>query len=311
MPSKESEGLRNLYLELSGRLAANPEMDLETTRDVFERFHRAAAEPEGVTYTEELAGGVPGLWCLPDGAPADHVVLYLHGGGYATCSPQTHRKLAGHLARAAGVRALILDYRLAPEHVFPAQIDDSVAAYRWLLAQEISAEHIAIAGDSSGGGQAASTVLKLRELGEELPAAMIGFSPFYDLEVTGASMTSNAATDALIQREMPLGMVEMYLGESGSRSDPVANALYADLAGFPPSYLTAGGHETLLDDAVRFAARAQAAGADVTLEIAPEMQHVYVFMAGRAPEADQSIANAAGWLRGKLGLDAHVAAVRA
>jgi acetyl esterase/lipase len=308
MPSKESEGLRNLYLELTERLAANPQMDIETLRDVFERFHRAAAEPEGVAYAEADAGGVPGLWCLPEGAAADRVVLYLHGGGYSTCSPQTHRKLAGHLASAAGVRALVLDYRLAPDHVFPAQVDDSVVAYRWLLAQGISADHIAIAGDSSGGGQAASTVLKLRELGEELPGAMIGFSPMYDLEVKGASMEANAATDALIQREMPLGMVAMYLGESGSRTDPVANALYADLAGFPPSYLAAGGHETLLDDAVRFADRARAAGAEVKLEIVPEMQHVYVFMAGRAPEADQTITNVAGWLRPKLGLDARVAA---
>jgi monoterpene epsilon-lactone hydrolase len=308
MASKESEGLRNLYVELSGRMAANPQMDLENMRDLFERFHRAAAEPEGVAYAEAIAGGVPGLWCLPDGAPADHAVLYLHGGGYSTCSPQTHRKLAGHLASAAAVRTLVLDYRLAPEHVFPAQIDDSVAAYRSLLAQGISADHIAIAGDSSGGGQAASTVLKMRELGEELPGAMVAFSPLYDLEVKGASMETNAATDALIQREMPLGMVAMYLGESGSASDPVANPLYADLAGFPPSYLAAGGYETLLDDAVRFADRAQAAGADVTLEIVPEMQHVYVFMAGRAPEADQTIANVGGWLRAKLGLDARVAA---
>lgn len=260
------------------------------------------SEPTGVSYEDVDAGGVPAIWCLPDGAAEDRVVLYTHGGGFVTNTAQSHRKLAGHIAKATGVRALVLDYRLAPEHPFPAQLDDGVAAYKWLLDQGIKAEHIATAGDSAGGNLATSIVLKLRDDGLPLPAAVVGFSPWHDMEHKGSTLETNAATDAFVQKPVLEGMSAMYLGENGSPSDPLANPLHADLAGFPPVFLTAGNRETLQNDAERFAERASAAGVDVTLDVVDGMQHIFPVMAGHAPEADIVIGNLATWLRPKVGL---------
>lgn len=299
--SAPSDALRARFKAMADRMAANPEMDLWTMRVMLEEVHLEAAEPEGVTYAEVDAGGVPAMWCVPQGAATDRVILYTHGGGFVCNTMHSHRKLAGHLAKAAGVRALVLDYRLAPEHPYPAQIEDAVAAYRWLLGQGVRPEHVATAGDSAGGNLATSLVLKLRDQGDPLPAAIVGFSPWYDMEHKG-DFETNAATDALVSRPVAEGMATMFLGESGSPSDPLANPLHADPAGLPPMFLSAGGHETLRDNAERFADKAKAAGVDVTVEITPGMQHVFPFMAGRAPEADATLANAGAWLRPKLGL---------
>ena len=302
MPSTESESLRTHFQSMSDRLAANPEMDLPTLRAMLEELAVQAAEPTDVTYEEVDAGGRPALWCIPLGAATDRVILYTHGGGFVSNTMHSHRKLAGHLAKAAGVRSLVIDYRLAPEHPFPAQLDDAVAAYHWLLDQGIEAAHIATAGDSAGGNLATSVVLKLRDDGVALPAAIVALSPWYDMECDGPTLDSNADTDALVQRPVVQNMATMFLGESGSRTDPLANPLHADATGLPPIYLTAGTHETLQDNAERFADIAKNANVDVTLELADGMQHVHPFMAGRAPEADTTIANIGEWLRPKLGL---------
>lgn len=302
MPSTESEALRDHFQSMSDRMAANPEMDLTTLRSMLEELSARAAEPTNVTYEEVDAGGRPAMWCNPIGADDDRVILYTHGGGFVSNTMHSHRKLAAHLAKAAGVRALVLDYRLAPEHPFPAQLDDAVAAYDWLLAQGIDAAHIATAGDSAGGNLATSLVLKLRDDGKPLPAAIVGLSPWYDMECNGDTLVSNSATDALVQQGIVESMSAMFLGESGSRTDPLANPLHADAAGLPPIYLTAGTYEALQDNAERFVDIAKNANVDVTLELSDGMQHVYQFMAGRAPEADASIANIGEWLRPKLGL---------
>ena len=170
---------------MTDRLAANPEMDLPTLRAMLEELAVQAAEPTDVTYEEVDAGGRPALWCIPLGAATDRVILYTHGGGFVSNTMHSHRKLAGHLAKAAGVRSLVIDYRLAPEHPFPAQLDDAVAAYHWLLDQGIEADHIATAGDSAGGNLATSVVLKLRDDGVPLPAAIVALSPWYDMECDG------------------------------------------------------------------------------------------------------------------------------
>lgn len=302
MPSTESDALRAHFQSMTDRMAANPEMDLVTLRSMLEELGARAGEPEGVSYAEADAGGVRALWCLPEGASAGHVVYYMHGGGFVSNTADSHRKLAGHLAKAIGARALVLDYRLAPEHPFPAQIEDAVAGYRWLLGQGIDAGGIITAGDSAGGNLAISLVLKLRDLGEPLPGAVIGFSPWLDMEHKGKTLDTNAATDALVQRAVIENMSAMFLGETGSPADPLANPLLADVAGLPPMYLSAGDHETLQDNAERFADKLRAAGIDVALEIAPGQQHVYPFMAGRAPEADATIAGAADWVRRHVGL---------
>jgi epsilon-lactone hydrolase len=300
--SQESAYLAELYTSWVERMAAAPDMDLPTLRSLFEEWHLPTAEPEGVHYRQVDAGGVPAMWCTPDGAATDRAIIWAHGGGYVVGSMHSHRKVAGHLAKAAGVPVLVLDYRRAPEHPHPAQVDDAVAAYRWLLAdQGLAAEHIATTGDSAGGGLCTSMVLALRDAGDPLPAAIMPLSPFYDMEATGDSVTTNAAADALVQKDILLAMAGMFLGDASPR-DPLANPLHADPAGLPPMLIQVGGAETLLDDSTRFAERATAAGVDCTVEVYPDMQHVFHFLAGRAPEADDAIAAMAAWVRPKLGL---------
>lgn len=302
MASIESDNIRARYQSWSDRIAANPEMDMATLRNIFEEWHLPTREPEGVRYAETDAGGVPAMWCIPDRCAPDRVLLFTHGGGGVVGSMHTHRKLAGHLAKAAGTRALVLDYRLAPESPFPAQIEDTVSAFRWLLAQGIAPAHIATAGDSAGGGFAIAGPLKLRDLGEPLPAAIIALSPYLDMELSGAAMEENAETEALVSRPLMEQMVEAYLCGRASVTDPLANPLKADLAGLPPTYVAAGDREMLRDDGTRFAALAEKAGVAVTLEVEPEMQHVFQFMAGRAPEADAAVARIGAWVRPHLGL---------
>jgi epsilon-lactone hydrolase len=302
MPSRESDALRAHFQEMSDRMAADPEMDLPSLRYLFEAIHQRAAEAPGVSYEEVDAGGVPAMWCRPEGAVDNAAIFYTHGGGFVCNTMYSHRKLAAHLAKAAGIPALVIDYRLAPEHPFPAQLEDAVTAYRWLLDQGVPAQRIAAAGDSAGGNLATSLVLKLRDDGLPLPGAIVGLSPWYDMEHKGKTIESNAGTDALVQMAVLQNMSMMFLGEHGSPKDPLANPLYADVAGLPPIYLTAGDHETLQDDTERFADKARTAGVQVTVHIEPGQQHVYPYMAGRAPEADSVIANIGAWLKPTLGL---------
>lgn len=244
--------------------------------------------PEGVTCTPVEAGGVSAEWSVAAGVDETKVVLYVHGGGYVMGSAGSHRDVTGRLSKAAGARVLSLNYRLAPEHPFPAPVDDAVAAYRWLLAQGISPGNIAVAGDSAGGGLAIATLLALRDAGEPLPAAGIGISPWVDMEGTGESMTTRAAVDPVVQKEGLLGMAKLYLGDADPKN-PLAAPLHADLAGLPPLLLQVGDAETLLDDSTRLAEKARAAGVDVTLKVWDEMPHVWHLFAPILPEGRQAI----------------------
>lgn len=244
--------------------------------------------PDGVTCMPVDAGGVSAEWSAAAGVDEAKVVLYVHGGGYVMGSAGSHRDMTGRLSKAAGARVLSLNYRLAPEHPFPAPVDDAVAAYRWLLAQGISPGNIAIAGDSAGGGLAIATLLALRDAGEPLPAAGIGISPWVDMEGTGESMTTRAAVDPVVQKEGLLGMAKLYLGDADPKS-PLAAPLHADLGGLPPLLLQVGDAETLLDDSTRLAEKARAAGVDVTLKVWDEMPHVWHLFAPILPEGRQAI----------------------
>lgn len=244
--------------------------------------------PDGVTCTPVDAGGVSAEWSVAAGVDEAKVVLYVHGGGYVMGSAGSHRDMTGRLSKAAGARVLSLNYRLAPEHPFPAPVDDAVAAYRWLLAQGISPGNIAVAGDSAGGGLAIATLLSLRDAGEPLPAAGIGISPWVDMEGTGESMTTRAAVDPVVQKEGLLGMAKLYLGDADPKS-PLAAPLHADLGGLPPLLLQVGDAETLLDDSTRLAEKARAAGVDVTLKVWDEMPHVWHLFAPILPEGRQAI----------------------
>ena len=302
MASRESEALKTLYRGWAAALAANPEMPLDELRLMFEHWGDVTAEPGGVDYIETNAGGVPALWAVPKGCAEDRVLLCMHGGGYVTASMYTHRKVYGHLAKAIGCRALILHYRRAREHVHPAPVDDAVTAYRWLLDQGIAPGHIALTGDSAGGALAVTTLLRARERNLPMPAATMPLSPWVDLEITGETLVSNREKDAIVQKEVVEVMATTFLGEGGNRRDPLANPLYADLKGLPPMYIQVGGDETLLDDSRRLREHAKKAGVDVRLDEFPEMQHVFHFSAGHAPEADDAIRKLAEWVRPKLGL---------
>ncbi|MFJ6263268.1 alpha/beta hydrolase [Rhodococcus erythropolis] len=300
MGTAQPNALYDLYTQMGVRMAAEPPMDLPTMRDMLEGLAGLAAEPNDVTYADVDANGVHAILITPAGARTDQMIVYAHGGGCVTGSSASHRKLAAHLAKAAGTQAIVPDYRLAPENPFPAQIEDLITVHHWLRDQGYAPEATAVAGDSAGGNLSISTAVRLRELGEPLPAAIVAFSPWLDMEVTGDTMKTNADTDALISPEVSGMMASMYLGET-EPTNASANPLYADLTGLPSLFAAAGDSETLLDNAQRIVERAREAGVEATLEESPGQQHVYPFMAGRSKEADETISNAGKWLKAKLG----------
>ena len=260
------------------------------------------AEPREVDYLETEAAGLPAMWAVPKRASTDRVLMCIHGGGFLGGSIYTHRKMYGHLAKAAGTRALLVSYRLLPEGVFPAPEDDVTNAYRWLLDQRISAGRIAFAGDSVGGWLAVTVQLRAKELGLPLPAAALLMSPCVDMETTGKSYETNQDSDPFFKRDVVRGIIRGFLGEATDARDPRANPLYADLSGLGPLYIQAGGDETLADDARLLYEHAAKAGVDARLDIVPDMLHTFQMAAGRAPEADDAIRELAGWVRPRLGL---------
>src|SRR5262249_10384418 len=302
MASKQTEELKKLYLEWVAALKANPEMPLDELRYMFEQWERITGEPGGVDYIETDAGGVPAMWAVPKSCAQDRVLLCAHGGGYVAGSMYTHRKTYGHVAKAIGCRALIVDYRRAPENVHPGPVNDMARSYNWLLDQGIRPGHVALIGDSAGGGLAVTTILRAREQGLPLPAPTMPPSPWVHMDAAGAAVENNAPQHLLVTRDIIQMMAATFLGEGGNRQHPLANPLHADLGGFPPIYIQTGADETLLDDSRRLADLARRSGVDATLEIVPEMQHVFQFLAGTAPEADAAIRRLADWVRPKLGL---------
>ncbi len=302
MASPQAALLDNLFDSFVASLTANPAMGIEELRDMLERCGDVATDPGGVDYIEADVAGTPALWAVPKACKSDRVLLALHGGGCVTGSRFSHRKMFAHIAKAVGCRALILDYARAPEQQHPSQVNESLRAYEWLLAQGIKPAHIATVGDSAGGNLCTTVVLAARDKGLALPAAVMPLSPWYDMEATAPSFTTNAKVDRLISREMSLNMSQIFLGAASPR-DPLANPLFADFTGYPPTYIQVGGYEAIVDDSLRVAERARAAGVDVRCDVFPEMQHVFQFMAGRAPEADDAIAKLAAWVKPRLGLN--------
>ena len=243
------------------------------------------------------ANGVPAEWVVAPGADEGRAIYYLHGGGYAICSVNTHREMISRLSRAAAARALAIDYRLAPEHPFPAAVEDSVTGYRWLLSTGVRPARVAIAGDSAGGGLTVATLVALRDAGDPLPAAGICISPWVDLEGLGESMTSRAEADPTVQREGIVEMGQAYLGGADPHS-ALAAPIYADLSGLPPLLIQVGTAETLLDDANRLEDRARKDGVDVTLELWEDMFHVWHSFAPVLPEAQKAVDRIGEFIRG-------------
>lgn len=303
MTEKKPDALARLYANIVVELGARPDMSLEEMRDVFDHWGDVTREPGGVDYSEAEVHGIPVMWAVPKGCAQDRVLLCTHGGGYVVGSMYSHRKMFAHIAKAVGCRALIVHFRRAPENLLPGPVEDTALAYEWLLDQGIRPDHIAFVGDSAGGALAVSGILRAREKNLPLPAASLPMSPFLDLEAKGGSYDTNGSKDALVScREIIWGMAKLSLGEGGDALHPLVNPSLADLRGMPPMLIQVGGDESLLDDSKALAARARKDGVDVTLEIVPDMQHVFQFLAGHVPQADAAIARMAAWVRPKLGL---------
>jgi acetyl esterase/lipase len=244
--------------------------------------------PPGTRTLAVDAGGVGAARISTRASQPGRHVLFLHGGGFIAGSPSLYRQLTWRIASAAQSRVLSVDYRLAPEHPFPAALDDAMAAYRWLLAEGAAPERVAVMGDSAGGGLALSLLLRLRDEGVPLPAAAVALSPWTDLALTGRSFTVNAGVDPLLSADQARRFVHHYLAGTDPRS-PYASPLYGEPAGLPPTIIQVGSDEVLRDDAVRMAERMRAAGCRVELEIWPRMPHVWHLFAPVVPEAQRAI----------------------
>ncbi len=251
-------------------------------------------------YSRVNAGGVTAEWVAADGASDSRVVLYFHGGGYIIGSPRTHRPMLAHLSRDSGARVLSLDYRLAPEHPFPAPVEDAVASYRWLLSEGYDPSTIALAGDSAGGGLTVAALVQIRYLGLPVPAAGVCVSPWVDMEGLGESMETRAEADPMIVREGLLLSAKTYLGGADPRA-PLAAPLYADLRGLPPLLIQVGDAEVLLDDSTRLAGVAREAGVKVQMDVWDDMIHVWPLFAPILPEGKQAIAQAGEFIKRHTG----------
>jgi acetyl esterase/lipase len=243
--------------------------------------------------------GVPAEWVSAPDVDASRAVLYLHGGGYAIGSINTHRRLAFDISAASGARVLLLDYRLAPEHPFPAAVDDAAAAWRWLLKQGLAADKLAIAGDSAGGGLTIATLVNLRDRKLGLPACAVAISPWVDLEGVGTSMTARAGADPMVQKAGLGWMADMYLAGKDART-PLAAPLHADLSGLPPILVQVGTAETLLDDATRIAERLHSAGGEVKLSVWPNMLHVFPLFAPILSEGMDGCREIGAFMRARM-----------
>ncbi len=295
MPSSQHEMVVQM-------LVARPRPQNPTLAEMragFEALVQMFPVPADVVREPVQVGRIAAEWVSVPGSRSDRAVLYLHGGGYVIGSLNTHRELASRIARATQTRVLMIDYRLAPEHPFPAAVDDATAAYRWLLASGLPAGRIAVMGDSAGGGLTLATLLALRGGRDPLPAAGVCLSPWTDLEGTGASAQPGGADDPLLELA---GLREM--GRHYAAHDPrnpLAAPLHADFRGLPPLLLQVGTRELLLDDSTRVAQKAKAAGVDVTLEKWDGLIHVWQLFGPTVPEAEQAVARIGEFVRKHVG----------
>jgi acetyl esterase/lipase len=269
-------------------------------RESWDRLFADVRDQAPVQRRAVRARGVAAEWLEGPGARADRAILYLHGGGYVLGGVNSHRDLIARLSAAAGARALGIDYRLAPEHPFPAAVEDAVGAYRFLLDEGVTPQHIAIAGDSAGGGLTAATLLAIRDRGLPLPAAAALLSPWVDLEGTGESMNGGISDDPMVSKALVALMAPAYLNGASAR-DPLASPLHANLRGLPPLLIQVGRRELLLDDSTRLALAAQRAGVRVTLQVWPGMIHVWQIFASELEEGREAIARIGEFLREHIG----------
>jgi monoterpene epsilon-lactone hydrolase len=299
MPSQAMQDLMNAFRDQQKASASRAPPPLAQWRAAFAPAGRLHPVPDDVLVTEVTAGGVPAHWLTAPGSGDGRVLLFLHGGGFELGSVRSDGELAARLGRASGMRVLLPEYRLAPEHPFPAAIDDVLSAWRWLRTdQGVNATSVAVAGDSAGGGLAVALLTAARDAGEELPAAAVLMSPTVDLTSSGASMTERADQDPVSTPAMLRRFAADYLAGADPRT-PLASPLFASLAGLPPLLVQVGTADVLLSDSERLAAAAAEAGVEVTLEVGEGLPHVYQLLLG-TPEAAEATECAGKFLRARV-----------
>jgi monoterpene epsilon-lactone hydrolase len=291
MPSEAFDSI----VALLGAAKASPTTDVTELRAAYAMMGTMVPVDDTVDVEPGELGGVTGDWLTPIAADEGRVVLYFHGGGYNIGSAETHRAMLTHLATRARTRVFSAGYRLAPESPYPAAVDDAAAAYRGLLHVGTDPSRVVVAGDSAGGGLALALLVRLRDAGDPQPAGAVVLSPWTDLAGTSPSLTANDELDIMLSRELLDHWASTYL--AGADADlPDASPLYAPLTGLAPLFVLVGDAEILLDDGARLAARADDAGVDVTLQVEPDMFHVWPFFAGIVPESDAALDDIAAWI---------------
>jgi epsilon-lactone hydrolase len=299
MPSQAMQHAIDAIRDRQQASAGQAPATLEERRAAFTPADRLHPVPPDVLVTQVNAGGVPAHWLAAPGADTGRVLLFLHGGGFEFGSVRSDGELAARLGRASGMRVLFPEYRLAPEHPFPAAIDDVLAVWRWLrTGHAVGARSIAVAGDSAGGGLAVALLVATRDAGEPMPAAAVLMSPTVDLTSSGASMTERADQDPISTPAMLRQFASDYLAGADPKT-PLASPLFAQLAGLPPLLVQVGTADLLLSDSERLAAAAAGAGVDVTLEIGEGLPHVYQLMLG-TPEAAEATERTGKFLRARV-----------
>lgn len=294
MSAEQREKLVGLLRERERPDPLTPPAMRARMEELGEKF--PAPDDAQVEVTE--AGGCPAEWVAAPASNPNRQVLYLHGGGYVQGSLNTHRLLTYHLSREADARVLALDYRLAPEHVFPAAVEDAVSAYKWMLLRGANPSKIIIAGDSAGGGLAVSALVSIRDEGLPLPAGGVCISPWTDLAGTGASMETKRDEDPMLDAAILDWFAALYL-DGADLAHPLASPLHADLSGLPPLLVQVGTSEILLDDATRLVECARAAGVDATLEAWDDMMHVWHLFSPMLSEGLDGLAEAGAFIRAR------------
>ena len=297
MPTWQSHVLRLAQLgfrAFRGPFTGIDVMKERRTMAVAERLFKLSAS---LQYFAVTANEVPAEWIVPIGLLTERVVLYVHGGAFYLGSLTGMRPVAGNVAQAGKARVLTIDYRLTPEHPFPAALDDTRVAYEWLLASGVAPESIVLVGDSAGGTLVLALLVQLRDQGKPLPRSAICLSPTTDLTLSGETWTLNARNDLLLDPEKIRAAIDLYL-QGADPCTPLASPLYADLHGLPPVLILVGSAERLLSDATRFATKAQAAGSTVTVEIWDQMQHGWHIAAAFLPEGRRALERIGEFIQG-------------
>lgn len=293
MPSPQFENLVQMF---KAQREAAPTVEVSEMRQNFDMLGQLMPPVTGAEIADVDIAGMPGARITPAGAPDDRVILYLHGGGYVIGSRISHAPLVANLAKAAGVEALLPEYRLSPEDPYPAAVEDAEAAYHWVLDEGYAPGKVAVAGESAGGGLTTALLVRLRDTGVPLPSSATLISPWCDLTGLGDVTDEALAVDFLRPEHLEV-FTGHYAPDAMRRSEPSCSPVTADLSGLPPLLIQVGECEILCDQGRRLAAAAKDAGTDVTLEVEPHMFHAWSLFAGALPEADEAISRIAAFVR--------------